>query len=328
MDFPGFLGNAPVKAALSAAFQAGRFPHAVLLQGEAGTGKRTLAGLIAQALVCRNRDRAPCGTCPSCIRAAAGSHPDIRVIQPAGSARSLTVEAIREVTEDAGKMPEEAEVNVYILVLGSRPSEAAQNKLLKVIEEPPMGTVFLLVAESAELLLPTIRSRVQTYTLLPPSEAEAASFVAEKTGIPPEEAGRLAALCGGNIGRMLAESSPENAAKSLTIAAQIAGEMLSTGGDGMLRAFAPLQRDRALCREVLVRLGAIFRDACVLRAGGDTLLGGAPEVARRLQRLPLKQLAALPELTREYIRKVDGNANMALLTVCLCAALREAAGTQ
>ena len=74
MEFPGFLGNAPVKEALIRAFSAGRFPHALLFHGEKGVGKRTLAALTAKALVCRDPANAPCGVCPSCIRAKAGSH--------------------------------------------------------------------------------------------------------------------------------------------------------------------------------------------------------------------------------------------------------------
>ena len=182
MEFPGFLGNAPVKEALSQAFSAGRFPHALLLQGEPGVGKRTFARLLAQALVCRHKDRAPCGECPSCVRAKAGSHPDIRVLEGSGATRSLSVEQIKELTMDAYRAPEEAQVSVYILLMGNRPLEPAQNKLLKLIEEPPAHGVFLLVCPSAELLLPTIRSRVQSFLLLPPSEEEAAAYVAAREG--------------------------------------------------------------------------------------------------------------------------------------------------
>ena len=123
MEFPGFLGNAPVKEALSRAFSAGRFPHALLLQGEPGTGKGAFAQLVAQALVCRRKDRAPCGECPSCVRAKAGSHPDIRVVEGSGATRSLTVEQVKELTADAYRAPEEADVSVYILQMGTKPLE-------------------------------------------------------------------------------------------------------------------------------------------------------------------------------------------------------------
>ena len=96
--------------------------------------------------------------------------------------------------------------------------------------------------------------------------------------------------------------------------------------EGLLLAAAPLQKDRELFREVLSRLGLIFRDACVLRAGGKAVLGGASQAADRLSALPRKQLMALPPLAEEYRQKLERNANMALLTTDLCVRLREAAG--
>lgn len=326
MDFPGFLGNEEVKAALSAAFSAGRFPHAVILQGEAGCGKRTFARLIAKALVCRRPENAPCGTCPSCVRAEAGSHPDIRVVEGGGAARSLSVDLIKDVIADAYRMPEESGFNVYILLMGERSSDAAQNKLLKIIEEPPQSAVFLLVCESAEQLLPTIRSRAQSFTLEPPAPEEAAALVRERTGMDAAAARRLAVLCGGNIGRMLAERTDGGATRFAEIAGAMAAAMLAPGGDSLYRAAAPLQKDRKLCGEVLSRLELIFRDACVLRAGGTSLLGGAAKEADALSTLPRSRLYALPELIVTFRQKLERNANMPLLVTCLCARLRESAG--
>ncbi len=325
MEFPGFLGNHEVKAALSAAFEARRFPHALALLGESGCGKRTLARLIAAALVCRDLEHAPCGVCPSCIRANAGSHPDIRIAEGSGSTHSLTVDTIKSIASDAYRAPEEADYSVYILLMGARTSDAAQNKLLKIIEEPPKGAVFLLVCETAEQLLPTIRSRVQSFALQPPSQEEAAAFVQEKTGMGAEEARRLAALCGGNIGRMLAESEGGDAAQAQEIALALAAGIVAKNGDALLKAAAPLQKDRKLCADVLSRLIVIFRDACVLRAGGTSLLSGASREAELLGSLPMNRLCLLPDLAEEFRQKLERSANMTLLTACLCAKLRQAA---
>ena len=326
MEFPGFLGNAPVKAALSAAFAAGRFPHALLFQGEPGCGKRTFAKLVAQALVCRDKDHAPCGVCPACVRAKAGSHPDIRVVEGSGATRSLTVDQVKEITSDAYRAPEEADVSVYLLFLGSRTLEPAQNKLLKLIEEPPAHGVFLLVCQSAEQLLPTIRSRAQSFTLLPPSEEEAAAYVAARTDAPEGKVRELATLCGGNIGRMLQELAGGDEAKAFSIAVAMAQGLLEPGEHSLLLAAAPLQKDRNLFREVLTRMGMIFRDGFVLRAGGNSVLGGAPELADKLGALPIKQLALLPPLVEEFRQKLDRNANMGLLVTDFCVRLREASG--
>ena len=326
MDFSGFLGNDEVKAVLSAAFALHRFPHAIVLQGEAGTGKRTLAKLLAKALTCRNREDAPCGECPSCIRADAGSHPDIRIAEGSGKTRSLSVDTVKAITSDAYRMPEEADVNVYILLMGGNTSAAAQNKLLKVIEEPPDSAVFLLVCDSAEQLLPTIRSRVQSFTLKPPPLEEAAAYVEQAAGIDGETARRLADLCGGNIGRMLEEAKGGTAAQVQEIAAAVVEGMMAKGEDDLLKAVVPLQKDRRLCGEVLSRLSVIFRDACVLRMGGTSLLGGAPKEADLLSGLPKNRLSVLPEIPEEFHRKLERNANMNLLVCNLCAKLREAAG--
>ena len=326
MEFPGFLGNAQVKEALSRAGQAGRFPHALLLCGEPGCGKRTFARLLAQALVCRDKGHAPCGACPSCVRAKAGSHPDIRVVEGSGVTRSLSVEAVKEVTADAYRAPEEAEVSVYILLMGARTLEPAQNKLLKLIEEPPPHGVFILVCASAEQLLPTIRSRVQAFVLEPPSQEEAAAYIAARRDIPLERARQLAALCGGNIGRMEEELSGGEEARAFSIASAMAQGLLETGEHSLLLAAAPLQKDRDLFREVLVRLGAVFRDGVVLRAGGTAVLGGSPELADKLGDLPMKCLARLAPLPEEFRQKLERNANLALLATDLCARLREAVG--
>ena len=179
MQFEGFAGNAALKTALSAAFSRRRLPHTLLLQGEAGLGKRTLAQILARAAVCtcENRDLAPCGVCPACIRAKAGSHPDIRIVTGSGKSNTISVASVDEVIRDAYKKPEEADIKVYCIFAENPMPEITQNKLLKVIEEPPTGALFIFTVLSADALLPTIRSRAQIFTVRPPRPVPACSCV-------------------------------------------------------------------------------------------------------------------------------------------------------
>ena len=277
MEFPGFLGNAPVKEALSRAFSAGRFPHALLLQGEPGTGKGAFAQLVAQALVCRRKDRAPCGECPSCVRAKAGSHPDIRVVEGSGATRSLTVEQVKELTADAYRAPEEADVSVYILQMGTKPLEPAQNKLLKLIEEPPgprgvpAAVPFRRAAAAhhpqpgAELFAPAPRGGGGRPLSWPPGR----TCLWSAPGNWPGSAGATSAGC--------SRSWPAGRRpRPFPLPWPWPRACWRQGSIPCCWRRPPLQKDRELFREVLARLSAIFRDGLVLRAGGSSLLGGAP----------------------------------------------------
>lgn len=324
MQFPGFIGNEAVKEQLRRAFLARRLPHAIVFQGEAGTGKRTLASLLAKALVCEDAAQAPCGQCPACIRAAAGSHPDIRVETGSGASGSITVDTVRQITADAYRMPEEAPVSVYLLFPQARLSEAVQNKLLKLIEEPPDNTVFLFTCSRAQDLLPTIRSRVQLFSLLPPTPDLAAAHYAKLQGVPLSQAEALAAQCGGNLGKMLAESDAALAGQALSTAQAMLDTLLSADEHTFLAAAAPMIKDRQLFQDVLQRLHLAFRDACTLRAGGIVRIGGMEPAVDKLCKLSRRRLMALLTLPPIYGRRLERNANMALLVTAFCAQLRAA----
>ena len=322
MEFSGFAGNPEVKAALGSAFASGRFPHAILLQGEAGTGKRTLAWLIAAALVCQNPSHAPCGECPACIRSKSGNHPDIHVEEGSGKTRSISVDSVRTLTGQAYIKPNEATYNVFLLFIDNKITEIVQNKLLKLIEEPPEAAVFIFTCPSAEGLLPTIRSRVQIYTLKPPSVEESAEYIESRENLSSEEALKLSGLCGGNIGKMLEERSGGDMQKARDIAAKIAGLLSGSGEHELLAVTAPLIKNRELCALVLRQLNLIFRDACVMRSGGKVLLGSAEKQTAELSKLPLKRLMRLWELPDRYRARLEGNANMTLLVTAFCGEMK------
>ena len=329
MQFQNFVGNAALKSALSGAFSRRRLPHAILLQGESGLGKRTLARILANAAVCRseNREFSPCGVCPSCIRAAAGSHPDIRIVTGSGKSDTVSAAAVDSVIEDAYRRPEEADVSVYLFFIENGIQDAAQNKLLKLIEEPPPGVIFIFTVPSADILLPTIRSRVQIFTVRPPEEEEAAAYVERKTGISAEEAQKLAALHRGNIGRMLSDGENGRAAKAARFAEEIVLALAEGTEHELLAAAAPLIKEKGLFPETAERMQLIFRDACMMKSGAKGVASGTQDTAQRLsRRLPLKSLMTLCEAAARYAGYVQRNANMALMVTAFCAEMRDIAG--
>jgi len=139
-----------------------RLPQGLLLLGPPGLG-RELAAVEAAALMTCPEQAGPWCDCPSCRRVRAGSHPDVAAVLPAAAGRAIKIDQIRKVVDDAPGRPYEACRRVWIVdgvEAGGMGSEAA-NAFLKTLEEPPEHVRFLLLAESADAVLPTIRSRCQ-----------------------------------------------------------------------------------------------------------------------------------------------------------------------
>jgi len=148
----------------------GTSQHAYIFEGERGAGSFEAARLFANALVCDKISVAPCGSCNSCLLAKAGNHPDIHIVTPQKDKKNISVEQIRDIICDAAKKPYETGKKVYIVAYGDEMNEQAQNAFLKILEEPPEYAVFVILAENAVSLLPTVRSRCETVKFAPVGE--------------------------------------------------------------------------------------------------------------------------------------------------------------
>lgn len=328
MQFEGFAGNAALKTALSAAFSRRRLPHTLLLQGEAGLGKRTLAQILARAAVCtcEDRDLAPCGVCPACIRAKAGSHPDIRIVTGSGKSNTISVASVDEVIRDAYKKPEEADINVYCIFAENPMPEITQNKLLKVIEEPPTGALFIFTVLSADALLPTIRSRAQIFTVRRRRKAKRRLTCRIRPACPWRKLKSLHLCTAATSAECFRTAKTAGAAKAEQMAEDIANALVSGTEHDLLAATAPLIKDKPLFPESMERLQLLLRDACLLKNNVNVQVP-AREVCDKLRRkLSLKALMALCEMTAKYTEYWRRNANMALLVTALCAEMKETAG--
>ena len=200
MGFEEIVGS--VSQHLREEILSSRVVHAYLLTGPAGTGKRTLADICARALFCQSSGSRPCGVCPACLQAMSGNHPDLIRLKPD---KSIGVNDVRAMSGRVAAKPYEARGHVVIIEEADKMTAAAQNALLKTLEEPPGEDVFFLTADSMMALLPTIVSRCRVIRVSPLPWDQARQALVSR-GIPQDRAALLARLCQGSVGQALARN--------------------------------------------------------------------------------------------------------------------------
>ncbi|ABK72015.1 DNA polymerase III subunit delta' [Mycolicibacterium smegmatis] len=179
----------------------GTMTHAWLITGPPGSGRSVAALCFAAALQCTSDGVPGCGECRACTTTMAGTHADVRRIVPEGL--SIAVKEMREIVQIASRRPGTGRWQVVVIEDADRLTEGAANALLKVVEEPPPSTVFLLCAPSVdpEDIAITLRSRCRHIALTTPSIDAIADVLITGDGLPPEDARWAASVCGGHVGR-------------------------------------------------------------------------------------------------------------------------------
>ena len=157
MPFDSLLGNDRLKENLSRSLAKNHISHFYLISGPEGSGKRTLARLLAAAVLCREPGK-PCLRCLPCRKVMEDNHPDfITVDDP--EKKTVTVDLIRQARADIYIQPNESDHKIYLFPRAQDMGVPGQNALLKILEEPPAYGVFLLLTDNPDKLLPTVRSR-------------------------------------------------------------------------------------------------------------------------------------------------------------------------
>lgn len=165
MSFDALLGNEQLKSNLVRSLNRGHISHFYLISGPQGSGKHTLARLLAAAILCQDSQK-PCLRCHPCRKVMENTHPDfITVDDP--EKKTVPVDLIREARADMFIQPNESDYKIYLFPRAQDIRTEGQNALLKVLEEPPAYGVFILLTDNPDKLLPTVRSRCTELKLLP-----------------------------------------------------------------------------------------------------------------------------------------------------------------
>jgi DNA polymerase III subunit delta' len=244
-----------------------QFPFAILMTGAPGVGRKALATQMSAAVVCpESRDQIACGTCLTCMRISAGTHPDVeywsvdRQEQESGKSKSatLTIETVRRIAASTSLRPVEGLRRFIIVDDAETLGDAAQQALLKTLEDLPAFATIILVATSAGSMLDTVRSRSMEIALqLTPTEVIASH-------LEGPDAATIAALSGGRPGwAITARSNPEWLTGQLDSIKLLESWLRMSRGDRMVEAYVRgdrFVRDRRTAVEDLDRIQMIWRD--------------------------------------------------------------------
>src|SRR3954451_18536070 len=194
-SFADGMGQEHVVRTLSNAIEQGKVHHAYLFVGSRGTGKTSMAKILAASLNCeQGPTTSPCGVCESCRSIAAASSLDVIEMD---AASNNSVDDIRDLREKVAYAPVSGRHKVYILDEAHMLSTAAWNAFLKTLEEPPPHTIFVLATTEAAKVLPTVVDRCHRFDFARPAAAQIAGVlrrVADAEGIEaPDEASALIA---------------------------------------------------------------------------------------------------------------------------------------
>ena len=194
-----------------------KMPHAIIIEGEYGTGKKTLAKYLAKIAVCSGESK-PCDSCRDCHLATVGSHPDIEIVSVKEDKKTITVDQIRELKNTVYLSSHTADCRVFVIEKADTMNPNASNSLLKVLEEPPAKTYFILLTESKSSLLETIQSRCTLLSLFVPDKEEALKYIKSSSNFDEKDILKALDLNKNNIGKALEFLNGAKLSKGITAA--------------------------------------------------------------------------------------------------------------
>ena len=281
--------NEQIKNEFLKTVSGGRRPHAVLIDGGTEKEREDIAFLLAKVYVCPEAiDSEACNNCPSCRKADERIHPDIvKIKKPDDKKYYSKKDDVKPIVEDAYQTPNESKVRVLLITEMQLMKVDSQNVLLKILEEPPSYTVFIITAESANSIIGTVLSRVSRFRI---GESNDDVVFSEKV---------------------------------LNIVKDVSLALSSSYEYDIIKALAPLDGNKQVTVDVLKALSVFLRDALSLKYNGKVLVKELENEAKSVSfAFSTEALLERFESVNEFLKLTSGNPNYTLLVAHLCAKLK------
>lgn len=266
--FEQIIGNEHIKEFFVHALEQQKVPHACILSGEDGLGKRLFAEEFSKALQCEGSGAKPCGKCRSCLQMAGHNHPDVIYVGHEKPA-SIGVDDIRKgLNQDILIRPYQSAHKVYIVDEAEKMTIQAQNALLKTLEEPPGYGVILLLSENAESFLPTILSRAVVLNLKPVLDSQLRGALAG-LGLQEDKLETIVRFAGGNIGKARKMAESESFSVMMSRILQLLRNVRKMDLEQLLETIRSLEEYKLQVKDCIDFMERWYRDVLLFKATND-----------------------------------------------------------
>lgn len=310
---------------ISAMSRTGRFVHSYIITGDEGVGKKTAAKYIAMQLLCDNKNA--CGSCRQCSRIIRGQHPDFITVEKEG--RIYTVNDIRtKVVDDSYTAPNDCDRKVYLLPDCEGWTDASQDALLKITEDPPETAYFIFTARNRSFFLPTLISRSMVIDISEADRESCAQALRDhsaenSSGFTEEKIAEATSAFGGNIGRCIDFLEGNDKLMKAAEAVRSSVDAIIARDEYTLAVILnSISSDRSEMRDMLEMLARALRDGAVIKSGGkDTVGCTAAGSAKMAERISVSRLLSMYDAVCEASYRCTRNCNTAAAAAVLAGKL-------
>lgn len=308
--------NKKLHEMLTKSVNSGHLCHAYLFYGQKGIGKKTIAKFFSAGILCKG-DNKPCFKCVSCKKVLDNIHPDLYILENTESKNSIHIDEIRQIRKDAYVKPNESDYKVYIIDNAENMTIGAFNALLKVLEEPPETTIFILTCESKSAVPETILSRCMPLAVYPLTNDECLTALKELEPQKTENQLLYAVeQSNGILGQALKILNDDSYEKVKLIKDEVIKGIITINEYDILKAFSQINNDKKLFVDVVNELIISVRNSTLVKIKAREI---KDDLSNELAfKLTLKHSNNLLALFQQAIERLDSNVNFSLLINWLC----------
>ena len=326
-EFREIIGNDLIKDLFLRAVRTSHVSHGYILSGEDGMGKKMIARSFAKLLLCEDPEKGdtPCGKCHSCLQFASGNHPDVIYLKHE-KPNVIGVDDIRNLNEDIIIKPYSSAYKIYIVDEAETMTVAAQNALLKTLEEPPIYAVILLLTTNGANFLQTILSRCVILNLKQIPEEEVERVLREQ-GIPEKRIQPILKLCRGNIGKAKKMAESDDFSELLHEIMNLMQSIHRMTFEELMAAVSRLSEHRLNIRECLDFIRLWYRDVLLFKVTNDINVLVFQESFRDIREVAQKSsfegIENIMQAIDTATRRLEANVNFELTMELLLMAVRD-----